>query len=198
MKDTVKEVVHPITSGHQLQRQARRYAHRAIEKLAKMVEDDDPKVAFPAAKELLNRGFGTAPQTVELIDSRPGVQNMSDEALDMMHKQLQRFAQLKQKDPALFDAAMAAMQPEEPPEAEVVRVPKSKKGKDAAPVEGTGTVIDMAANRKMRVVCRACANRWVGVKGSFRTIAQARKQGHIIKCPRCWSESAVKDTKNST
>jgi predicted nucleic-acid-binding Zn-ribbon protein len=181
----------PIVSAQQLQREARRYAHKAIAKLAKWVESDDPKASIPAAKELLNRGYGAAPQFIELSESRADVQQMSDEQLDAMHKKLQQFALLKKQSPELFEQVMEVMQSagDPKPAAEVQRV--------QAKVEIKGNVIDMASNRAMTVVCRSCANRWVGVKGPYKTIVQARKAGHVIKCPRCGSENALKDTRKS-
>jgi hypothetical protein len=39
---------------------ARRYTARALARLAEVLDGDDPQAAVEAARELLNRGYGTA------------------------------------------------------------------------------------------------------------------------------------------
>jgi hypothetical protein len=56
---------------------AREHGPRAIERLAEILESSDAKAATSAAKELLDRGYGKAPQTVE--HTRKDPRQMSDD-----------------------------------------------------------------------------------------------------------------------
>jgi HEAT repeat protein len=48
----------------EIKRLAREHAQRAIERLAELMNGDDPRVAVSAAQALLDRGFGKPAQSI--------------------------------------------------------------------------------------------------------------------------------------
>ena len=49
---------------------ARAHGQRALERLVELIDDPDPRVAFMAAKEILDRGFGRPAPAEEDADER--------------------------------------------------------------------------------------------------------------------------------
>lgn len=166
-------------SSQDLRRLARGHAHKAVDTLVRWMESEDPKAAIPAAKELLNRGYGQAPQSIEISEGKGGLSELSDDQLALMYEQMMRFAHLKAADPELYAQVLQAMEGPSMTDAQKViegKVEETPENPD---------VVDLATHRALKVACKKCRKEWVAARGSYSTVAEARAKGVDIQCPQC-------------
>ena len=106
-------------------RLARGHAEKAMRVMAESLDDPDPRVRMVAAKEILDRAYGKAKETVEVIEDQGGVHGFDDESLNVLIDGLKKIYVLKETHPDLWEQIMKAVEENEKTQV----LPPPKKGK---------------------------------------------------------------------
>ena len=110
-------------------RLARGHAEKAMRVMAEALEDPDPRVRLVAARDILDRAYGKARETLEVIEDQSGVHSLDDATLNVLVDGLKKIYVLKDTHPHLWEQVMQAV--EENEKAAVLPPPtkgKSKRG----------------------------------------------------------------------
>ena len=95
--------------------------------MAESLDDLDPRVRMVAAKEILDRAYGKAKETVEVIEDQGGVHGFDDESLNVLIDGLKKIYVLKETHPDLWERIMKAV--EENEKTQVLPPPRKDKPK---------------------------------------------------------------------